>query len=197
MRVAPVIAITREPGCNGESVARILAHELGLVLYDWEILEKIAKDAQVSERAVATLDGALRSELDEWLADLSGGSSLSSYHYMQSLRRVLFTVASHGNAVILGRGANFLLPPGKKALGLCLVAPLEARVRNVMVELSLSEELARKHIARAERDQRLWVKRNCHADVNDATCYHLVVNTALVAEGMIVRLVKEMIVANE
>jgi cytidylate kinase len=189
-RPGPVIAITRVPGCGGESIARTLAKEFGLVLYDWEIVEAIAKDAHVSEQVVATMDEKYSSELDEWLAGFTGGPSLSSYKYMQCLRRVLFTVATHGNAVILGRGANFLLPPEKKTLGLCLAAPLEARVKNVMQELRLSQENAQKHIARIEQEQRTWIKKHGCADINDVTHYHLVINTALVTTETIVQIVK-------
>lgn len=189
----PVIAITREPGCNGESIAQTIAKELGLILYDWEIVVQIAKDAQVSERVVATLDEKLRSELEDWLDDYAGGAQLSARRYMQCLRSVLFTIAVHGNAVILGRGANFFLPPEKKTLGLSLVAPLEARVKNIMQALSLSQEKARKYIARIERDQRLWIRRYGHAEIADATCYHVVINTALVTPETIVRMVKGII----
>lgn len=192
-RAGPVIAITREPGCDGESIAQTLAKELGLVLYDWEIVEEIAKDAHASEQVVATLDEKFRSELDDWLVSFAGGPNLSSYQYMQSLRRVLFSIATHGDAVILGRGVNFLLPPEKKTLGLYLVAPLEVRVKNIMQALRLSQENALKHITLTEREQRLWFRKRCHVDINDATHYHMVINTALVTAETIVQLVKEII----
>ena len=191
--VGPVIAITREPGCGGESIARTLADELGLVLYDWEIVKQIAKDARVSEQVVATLDEKHRSELEEWLTDFAGGVGLSEYQYLQSLRKVLFTVAAHGNAIIVGRAANFLLPPEKKTLGLCLVAPLDVRVKNIMQKLHVSQEDARKNIASTEREHRLLVKQIGHADISDATHYHIVINTALVAAETIVRIVKEIL----
>jgi cytidylate kinase len=194
-RVGPVIAITRQPGCDGESIAQTLAEELGLVLYDWKIVEEIAKDARVSEQVVATLDEKLRSKLSDWLDCFTGGPGLSSDHYMQSLRRVLFAVASHGNAVLLGRGANFLLPPETRTLGLCLVAPLDVRVENIMQKRRLSEKDAREHIARTEREHRLWVRKQGHADITDAINYHIVINTALVATETIVQIVKGIVSA--
>ena len=193
VHAAPVIAITRGVGCGGGSVARLLAEELGLVLYGWEIIEKIAADAHVSEQVAATLDVKLRSELDDWLVSLAGGSGLSSYQFMQCLRRTLFTIAINGNAIILGRGANFLLPPERKTLGLCLVAPLESKVRNVMKGLGLSQERALKHITVMDREQRVWVRKYCHADIDDTTNYHMVINTTLVTPETIVRVVKELL----
>jgi cytidylate kinase len=192
-RAGPVIAISRETGCDGESIARTLANELGLVLYDWEIVEQIAKDAHVSEQVVATLDEKLHSELDEWLDDLVGTTGFSEYQYTQSLRKVLFSIAAHGHAVIVGRCANFLLTPEKRTLGLSLVAPLNVRVQNIMQKLHLSQQDALKHIERTEQEHRRLVKDIGHADIAEATNYHVIINTALVAPEIIVRIVKEMV----
>ena len=191
-RTGPVISITREPGCGGEHIAKTIAQALGLMLYDGQLVEAIAKDAHVSARVVATLDEKVRSQLDDWLSSFSAGS-ISADQYMQSLRSVLFTLAAHGNAVIVGRGANFVLPADRKTLGLCLVAPLELRVNNMMKELRLSSDGARQHIAYLERERRQWVKQIGFADIDDVTNYHLVINTALVPTETIVQIVKDFI----
>lgn len=193
IRAGPVIAITREPGCNGAAIAQELTKAFGLVVHDWEIVERIAENAHVSEQVVATLDEKVRSKLEEWLAGLGGDSSLSAHRYRQCLRRILFTIASHGNAVILGRGANFLLPADQRTIGLRLVAPIETRVRNTMQARRLSRETALKHIALTEQEQREWVRKNADADIDDATHYHLVINTALVTTPTLVRIVGEML----
>ena len=192
-RPGPVITITREPGCGGRRIAQVLAKELGLVLYDGELVEEIAKDAHVSEQVVATLDEKVRSELDDWLSGFAGGPNLSFNQYVRCLRRVLFAIAAHGNAVILGRGANFLIPAERKTLGLCLVAPVAVREQNVAQELKCSIEEARKYIARVARERRLLVERVGHADIDDAANYHLVINTALVSDENLVRIVNEIV----
>ncbi len=195
-RTGPVIAISREPGCGGKRIAQTIADALGLTLFDSNIIEQIATNAHVSEQVVATLDENVRTELDDWLSSLASGPGFSSEQYMQCLRSVLFTIATHGNAVILGRGANFLLPPEKKTLGLCLVAPLDVRVKNIAHELQLTPEDARKYIARKERERRVLVKQMSHADIADAANYHLVINTAMVAPETIVQIVKEIVRAS-
>jgi cytidylate kinase len=189
-RVGPVVTITRQPGCDGEAIARTLAKAFGLDLYDWKLVEMIAKDTHVSEQVVATLDEKPCSELDDWLSGFSEGYGLPSHKYMQSLRKILFTIATHGNAVILGRGANFLLPPEKRTLGLRLVAPLDVRVKNIMQKLHLSEKDARSCIVTTERQHRLLVQKIGHKDITDATHYHMVINTALVKTEDVVQIVK-------
>ena len=193
LKRGPVIAVSRKPGCDADLVARALAEELGLVVYDSKIVEAIARDAQVSEKVVATLEDHFRSDLDDWLDSLNLDPVLSNDGYLHCLRKILFTIATHGSAIIMGRGANFLLPPDKRTLGLFLVAPLEMRVKNIMGSLDLSRKMAQKHLAHMEREQRLWVKKFGCADLNDATNYHLVINTALVTPGAIVQIVKEIL----
>jgi cytidylate kinase len=188
----PVVAITEEPGCGGESVAEKLCADLGFHLYNWELVEQIAKDADVSTRLVSTLEAHPRSELEDWLAQLEGDFNLSTQAYVGSLKRMLFAIAVHGNAVIVGRGSNFFLPQDKK-IGLCLIAPLDLRIKNTVKELGLSEKDARKHISTLEEEHRRLVKKYFHADIRDSTHYHLVVNTAVVKPEIIVQIMKVMV----
>ena len=188
-RPKPVITITRQPGCGGEAIAERICAELGLHLYSRELVEQIARDAKVSTQLVSSLDEHMRSELEEWLAEFQGDRNLSTQAYLESLKNVLFTIAAHGSAVIMGRGANFFLPPDKR-IGLCFVAPLDLRIKNTMKELGLSEKGARERISGLEAEQRRLVEKCFHADIRDATHYHLVVNTALVKPETIVQIVK-------
>jgi cytidylate kinase len=188
-RPGPVVTISREPGCGGESVAERLATELELHLYGWEIVEQIAKDEHVSAQVVSTLDEKARSELEDWLV---GPGNLSSYAYLRDLKRIIFAIASHGSAVILGRGSNFYLP-SEKRIGLCLVAPLDVRIRNVMEERGFSEKRAREHIVKLETEHRQFVKKYFQTDIRDPAHYHLVINTSLVKPETIVEIVREII----
>ncbi len=191
-RPSPVVTITREPGCGAESIAERLCSELGLHLYDWELVEQIAKDREVSAQLVAALERDPPSEFGDYLAELQGKQGLSTQEYLVSLKRVLLAIAVPGNAVIVGRGSNFFLPPDKK-LGLCFVAPLAVRIKNVMKELGLAEKDARKHISKLEGEHRKLVKKLFQADIRDPTQYHLVINTALVKPDTVVQMVKVMI----
>jgi cytidylate kinase len=190
-RPKPVVTVTREPGCGAEAIVQKLASELGLHLYDWELVERIAKDEEMSAELVAALEKNPPSEFKQWLDELHGKSGLSSDAYYGTLKHVLFAIVAPGNALIVGRGSNFLLPPDMR-IGLCFVAPRALRIFNTMKELGLTKENAAKHIASVEARHRKLVKRYFQADIRDPTHYHLVINTALVKPQPIVRLVEEM-----
>ena len=187
-----VVTITQEPGCGGEHIAERLCSELDLHLYDWELVEQIAKDERVSTRLVSALEKHPPDEFADFLAELNPEYALTSDRYIASLKRILLAIAVTGNAVIVGRGSNFFLPPDKK-IGLCFVAPLALRIKNVMKEMGLAEKEARKHVSKLEAEHRKLVKKYLQADIRDPTEYHLVVNTALVKPDTIVQFVKNLI----
>jgi cytidylate kinase len=188
----PVVTVSREEGCRGESISERVAAELGLHLYTWEIVEQIAKDEHVSVQVVSTLDEKAQTELEDWLTGFEGTHNLSEYAYLRDLRRIIFAISAHGNAVILGRGASFLLPR-EKWIALLFVAPLEVRIQNVIEDRGLSDKQAREHIVKVEAEHRRFAKKCFQADLLDSAHYHMVINTAFVKPDTIAGIMKEMI----
>ncbi|MFA5103375.1 MAG: cytidylate kinase-like family protein [Candidatus Thermoplasmatota archaeon] len=185
-----VVTISREAGCNGHAVAEILSAKLGLALYDRKIVELIAKDKNISTRVVSTLDEQGHSELRDWIDETMMGSKLSTFSYFQSLKRVLFTIVKHGNAVIVGRGGN-LLVPHEKRIAIRLVAPIETKVKNVMEQTGCTEKKARTSITRIEEERRQFVRKYMEKNIDDPTLNDVVINMASVRPKAIAQIVKD------
>lgn len=177
-RPRPVLTVSRQHGAGGGDVARTLARELGLDLFDREILQQIAESAHLSERVVSSLDERDKELLADWLASLSSRSYLSPVEYRYHLSRVVGALAHHGGALIMGRGAHLILGPGE-ALRVHVVAPLERRVETVMGRDGVPEREARRRIVSVEADRRAFLLKHFHTDVTDSSCFDLVVNTAV------------------
>jgi cytidylate kinase len=190
-RPRPVVTITREPGSGGERIAQRLCSELDLRHYDWELVEQIAKDEHVSAQLVSTLEKYPPGAFEDYLAEF-GEHRLTSDKYVARVKTILLAIAVTGNAVIVGRGSNFFLPADKK-LGLCFVAPLDLRVKNIMNESGLTEKKAREQVSKLEAGHSKLVKKYFQTDIRDPSQYHLVINTALVKPDTIVQLVKTML----
>lgn len=173
----PVVTVSRQHGARGGEVARCLAAELGLDLFDREILHRIAESAHLSERVVAALDEKTRDLLTDWLAAVTSDAYLSPAEYQTHLWRVVGAVAEHGGAVILGRGAHLILGQDR-ALRVFVVAPLEGRVRTVQEREGLSERDARRRILEVESERRAYLLKHFHAEFADPTGFDVVVNTA-------------------
>jgi cytidylate kinase len=173
----PVVAISRLHGAGGEEVARRLCETLHLDMFDREIIQCIAEDTHLGARVVEALDERDRSQIDEWLAPFADSHYLTHYDYLHHLIEVVTAIARKGAAVIVGRGAHLLLPPGE-ALRVLVVAPLETRVAVVAAEEHLSARDARGRIAAVEAERSAFLRKNFHVEFNEASHFDLVVNTA-------------------
>jgi cytidylate kinase len=171
----PVITVARQHGARGTELARRLAEELGLDLFDREIIHRIAESSHLSERVVTSLDEKNRELLTDWLAAVASRDYLSPAEYRYHLTRVVGAVVHQGGAIIIGRGAHLILGPGQ-ALRVLVVAPLELRVRNIMQSESLSDRDARRRIQVVEADRRAFLMKHFHAEFAAPAEFDLVLN---------------------
>ncbi len=175
--VLPVITICREPGSGGRLVARQAAEELGIDLFDREIIHELVRCARRSQKLIETLDERSLSVLQDWIATLIFEKHLWPDQYLKNLMKVIGTIGKHGHAVILGRGANFILPPTDR-LSVRIVAPFDMRAHDMACEFNVTEEEASRHILKRESERKAFIKRYFHADICDPSNYDLVLNRA-------------------
>lgn len=187
--IRPVITLSRMPGAGGSILAQRLAQDLKIDLFDQKIVEEIAKSSKVSEKVVQTLDEQDRSILDDWIRMLGEGY-LWSYEYLKHLTKIVGTIGAHGHALILGRGASFILPQ-EVSLRVLVVAPLQTRIDNVMRGYGASSDEARRRVMRTEADRRAFIRKYFNADMTDPLNYDLVINTKNLSIDAAVKIVEE------
>ena len=174
--IFPVIAISRAPGSGGRIVAAELGKKLGFDVFHQEIINEMAESAQVNSRILETLDEKGLSVLEEWITSLVDNRHLWPDQYLRHLMKVIGTIGKHGSAVIVGRGANFVLPPEGR-IRVRVVAPLDVRVENVSSNFEVSAEDAKRRIIRTESERRAFIRKYFNADITDPINYDLVLNT--------------------
>lgn len=185
----PVITVSREPGSGGRVVAERIAKQLGLDLFHGEIIQEMAESADTSARILETLDEKGLSVLDDWISTLVNRRHLWPDQYLKHLMKVIGAIGEHGRAVIVGRGASFILPREVR-FRVRIVAPLEIRVQNVAHEYDVPSEEARRRVLRAESDRRAFVRKYFHADITDPVNYDLVINTGTLSIDAAVEAIK-------
>jgi cytidylate kinase len=173
---APVITISREPGSGGRLLAQEIAREHALDLFHQEVLHKMAASAKVNAQLLETLDERGLNTLENWIASLVHERHLWPDQYLQHLMKVIGIIGKHGGAVVVGRGANYILPPENR-FRVRVVAPLEVRVDNVARNFDVSREEAKKRVIRTESDRRAFIRKYFNADISDPTQYDLLINT--------------------
>jgi cytidylate kinase len=172
-----VITVSMEPGSGGSRVAQEVADRFGFDYFHRDIIKGIAKSAKIRATVIETLEKERLSGIEDLIASLYKDQYLYPGIYMEHLLKVVHTIADHGRAVIVGRGANFIIPPDER-FGVRVVAPLETRIQNVVRAYKVSAEKARKRVIARESRRTAFVRRSYNADISDPENYDLTINTA-------------------
>jgi cytidylate kinase len=170
------ITISREPGSGGSEVARRLAADLGMDLIGAQIIHKVAERAGVSDRVVASLDEKEVKRWDSWIDSMFRTRHIWPDEYLHHLTRVIGTIGKQGNTIIVGRGAQFILPP-EETFRVRFIAPREIRIRKVMQNRDTDFEESERYIYKTEADRNAFHRKYFNCDWANADYYDLVINT--------------------
>lgn len=178
----PVITVSSEPGSCGTVVAQEVAKRLGFDYFHKDIIEGIAKSAKMRTSVIESLEKERLTGIEDFISSLIKEQYIWPGIYMEHLLKVVSTIGKHGRAVIVGRGANFILPPGER-FSVRIVAPLEIRIQNIARYYSTSEKNARRRVIRRESNRRAFVRQSFNADIADPQNYDLIINTGKIGTG--------------
>ena len=174
--LVPVITVSMEPGSKGSLVAAEIAQRLQYDLFNRDIIKEIAQSAQMSTRIIDSVEKERLSGIEDFISSLVKEHYLHPDLYLEHLMKVINTIAKHGRAVIVGRGANFILPPESR-FSIRVVAPLECRVRNVAELFDTDIEEAKRRVMRRQARRMAFIRQAFHQDIADPLNYDLVLNT--------------------
>lgn len=194
MRRQPVITISRQRGSGADEVAALVAEKLDIPLYDQQVLSRAAAEAGVSEVAMADAERSqgFLSRMLESLGryagmgvegsvpiDFSSVSMLyTSADYRGVIEQVLRNIADAGAGVIIGHGgAQAALRRRSDVLHVFIHAPLEQRVRRIMMLRGIDREQARKDVEETDKGRTEFFRANYNVNWYDLRLYDLVVNT--------------------
>ena len=176
LKLQPVITLSREPGSGGSLVAKAVAQRLGLDLFHQEIINAMAQNADTTTRIIRTLDERGVSMIEDWVSAAISDRHLWPDEMAKVLMRVIGTIGNHGKAIIVGRGANFVLPPENR-FRVRIIAPMKRRVNCVAESYGISKEEAKRRVMRTESDRRAFVRKYFHSDIADPANYDMILNT--------------------
>ena len=169
----PLITISREPSCGASEIANNLAIKLGMDFMGSEILHMIAESAEVSEKVISSVDEKELTLRENMLNALFAEHYLTPDSYLQVLTKVVSTISLHGNAIILGRGVNFILDP-KETFRVRIIGPEDLKIKNC--SQTGKEDDAKRYIQNMEAQRKAFVQKYFHADIDDSHGYDIVIN---------------------
>ena len=124
------VCIGREAGAGGGTIGRLVASKLGWKVYDQEIIDSIAKAMGITADEVKILDELSPSIAQDWILPLREEYYAPQEAYLDHLAKLIDSAGKAGNAVIIGRGANFHLPR-EETLSVRITAPLKFRAEHL------------------------------------------------------------------
>jgi hypothetical protein len=171
----PWIALSRELGSGGGELAIQVGAALGWHVYDREILQAVAADMRREERTLERFDEKAVTEIGEYIGPLLDPFDPGQEGYLVDMARVVKRLGRAGRAVLLGRGANFILDP---ACGLRVraVAPAADRAEALAHDLGLTPGEARRRVGASDAAQREFVRQAFQREIEDPAGYDLVVH---------------------
>jgi len=189
-----LVTIEREYGCGGGSIAAQLAEHLGWKLWDQQLTEEIARLANVDPSAVRRCDERMDSRLHRlaktfWRGSSErsaalGGQIFDTDRMMAMMQEIMNTIASKGNAVVVGRGAPYFLRQHPDAFHVFLFAPRAEKIRRTIAQ-GFSENEADELVDSVDRERIAYVKHYFDADWPTRSLYHIMVNTAVGNEPVV------------
>ena len=171
------IALSREAGANGSLVARAVGQRLDWIVYDRELVQHIAADMGVRASLLESVDEKHRSWLLECVDGLSSAPSVSESGYIRHLVQTILSLGSHGECVIVGRGAAQILPM-TTTLRVRLLSPIQERIKSASQRLGISYEQAKKWVETTDGERTRFVREHFQKDPADPGGYDLILNSS-------------------
>jgi cytidylate kinase len=171
------ITIAREAGCPGTSVAQEVGDRLGWPVYDHELLERIANEMGLRVSLLESIDERRQSWLLESMEAFAATPHVNESSYVRHLLETILSLGSHGECVIVGRGAAQILPT-ETTLRVRLIGQLKDRIAAFAARFGLSLKEAARKVEETDRERLAFIKDHFHRDPTESGQYDLVLNTS-------------------
>ncbi len=182
-----VITISRQYGAGGKTLGKMLAKELGYTFVDSNIIKMIAKEANVSPEWVRTVEKdagtrfskIITSMIAKHLVDqvLKGEKGyIDDKIYLDYLVLIISKIADENNAVILGRGSQYILDDHPDAFHIFLIRELENRVKFIKENYNLTDQQTRQVVNNEDKRRLNYFSRLGKKDFDNPSLYHMVLN---------------------
>jgi cytidylate kinase len=97
------------------------------------------------------------------------------------MAQLVLALGAHGNVILLGRGAGYLLPR-RSTLHVRFVAPLTDRVAYMGQWLRMTDEEAAEQVRKRDHRRTEYLATHFHRKPNDVHLFDMVLNTSLLGE---------------
>ena len=184
-----VVTISRQFGAGGLTLGRMIANELGYMFADQDIVERVAKEANVSPHWVETVEKEAGGKLSRFITKMVSKplvdrilkderGYIDEETYLDYIVLIIAQIADEGDVVILGRGSQYILNDHPDAYHILLINDFENRVKFMTENYDLSHAKAAQVVNREDKRRMSLYRKLGKADYDSSSLYHLVLNMA-------------------
>lgn len=190
-----IITIGRQFGSGGHEVGRRLAKELGIKLYDKELLKLVAEESGICEKVLEHYDEKPTNSLlysivmDVYPSMNYVGTTLNQQIY-QAQYDAVRKLGDGGSCVIVGRGADYILRDHPHLTTVFVHASMEFRIARVTEFEHISESKARDMILKADKKRASFYNFQTEKKWGVASSYNLSVDTSDLGIDNAIELIK-------
>lgn len=183
----PFLTISRDFGCGEEEIIPKLEKDLKWKVYGRNLLDHLAQKENLSRSFMETLDENKKSLLDDWINYLTRSGAILQDDQVVKISKMMKVIVSHESAIILGRGANYVLNDKKEGLNVKLTAPFEFRVENIMRLRNFTKAKAQKLVSETDKSRNEFIQSNFtfNREKRVAVPFDLTINTKHVSNKLI------------
>ena len=182
-----VITISRQFGAGGITLGKMIAEKMGYTFADSDIIQRVAKEANVSTDWIESFEKEAGSKLSRFISSMVSKrwldrvlsderGYLDEQIYLDYLVLIIAQFADEGDVVILGRGSQYILNDHPDAVHILLVDQFENRVKFMMKRYDMPRKKAERMVANEDRRRLNLFKRLGKSDYDNPQLYHLVLN---------------------
>ncbi len=187
-----VLTISRMYGAGGLTLGELIAKRLGYSFFDNEVIQMVAKKAKVSTDWVEAMEKEAGGKFQKFISRvvpkglvskvLDGERGyLDEEIYTDMLHHVITKIADEGNAVILGRGGQYILRNRPETYHILLVADFDHRVKFIENKYEMIKKQATRVVEMADKRRINLYRKFGKVDYDRADHYHLVFNMSQLA----------------
>lgn len=190
-----VITISREYGAGGQNIAKRVAHELGITIYDKDIVRETVKasgfDFDLVRKEEEEISKANSFFKSIWANSAFYPDPQEVIHDVQ--KAVILKFAKEGPCVILGRGADVIMrEAGIDSLNVFIHASELHRAVRLQAETGIADATElQKLMAKHDNNRRAYYTHYTGKQWGDSKNYHLTLDSGMLGEELCVKLILE------
>jgi cytidylate kinase len=180
--VGPFLTISRESGTGGSRLAQALARRLPReagtrpwAVYSGNLIEEMLRTNNLPTQLARFLPEDRIHQFDASVGEFVGLHP-NLWELVGKTNELIRQLARAGNAILLGRGANFATRDILHGVHVRLVASARFRAAATGRWLSLTPDAAASHNAMRDAARRRYVRSNFEANIDDPAAYHAMLN---------------------